>query len=40
MDTIAPSFFYLVFFSLAGNEERHKILDEFDFGPDQRRIAF
>ena len=26
--TIAPSF-YWIFFSLAGNEERHKILDEF-----------
>ena len=30
MDTNAP-LFYWVFFSLAGNEKRHKIFDEFDF---------
>ena len=29
-----------VFFSLADNEKRHKILDEFDFGPDKLLLSY
>ena len=36
---IATSFFYRIFVMHAGNEGKHKILDEFDFGPD-RNIHF
>ena len=28
-------FFYQIFFKLAGNEDRHKISDEFEFRPDR-----
>ena len=35
MDAIAHFCFDLIFLSLVGNEEKHKILDEFDFGPDR-----
>ena len=31
--SIATSFFYQIFLMLAGNEDFHKIFDEFDFGP-------
>ena len=28
-------FFYQIIIKVAGNQDRHKSLDEFDFGPDQ-----
>ena len=34
MNTIAPSFFYLIFFVPAGIKDMHKSLDEFEFQPD------
>ena len=34
MNTLVPSFFYLIFFVSAGNKDMHKSLDEFEFQPD------
>ena len=34
MNTLAPSFFELIFLILAGNDDMHKSLDEFKFRPD------
>ena len=31
MNTLAPSFLIGIFFILAGNEDMHKSLDEFEF---------
>ena len=31
VDTLAPSFFYWIFFILAGIEDMHESLDEFEF---------
>ena len=33
--TLAPSFFNLIFFNIAGNNENHKILDVFEVQLDQ-----
>ena len=33
--TFSQLFFYLIPFILAGNEDVHKILDEFEFRPDR-----
>ena len=32
VSTFSLLFFYQIFFELAGNEDRHKISDEFEFG--------
>ena len=34
MNTLAPSFFYLINLILAGKEDMHKSLDGFEFRPD------
>ena len=34
VDSVAPSVFDWFFFKLAGKQDRHKISDKFDFGPD------
>ena len=34
MNTLAPSFFKSIILILAGNEDMHKSLDEFEFRPD------
>ena len=33
MNTLAPSFFNLILFILAGNGDMHESLDEFEFRP-------
>ena len=30
VNTLGPSIFYRIFFSFAGNEDNHKVLDEFE----------
>ena len=35
MATLAPSFFDWIFFVLVGNEDKHKISDDFHFGPNR-----
>ena len=35
VDSIAPSVFDRIFFKLAGNQDMHRILDDFDFGSDR-----
>ena len=35
MITLAPTFFYLIFFILVGNQDIHKTLDAFEFSPDR-----
>ena len=34
MGTLAPSLFDWIFFILAGNEDNHKVLNEFELRPD------
>ena len=34
VSTLGPSFFYLIFFILAGNQDIYNISDEFEFQPD------
>ena len=35
VSTFSRMFFYPILFILAGNEDMHKILDEFEFRPDR-----
>ena len=35
MDHASSFIFYQIITKVAGNQNRHKSLDEFDFGPDQ-----
>ena len=37
VNTLAPSFFDRIFFILAGKEDNHNILDEFEFQPDSTK---
>ena len=37
VSTLAPSFFYQIFFILAGKEDIHNISDEFEIGPDRTK---
>ena len=37
VSTLAPHFFYQIFFILAGNEDIHNISDEFGIWPDRTK---